>query len=112
MPHAYEAGLSPSEVRQATFGELRAVCKAAVRRQIRDMDVRAWQVAHLMLATGNMPRGTRLGPLMRQLLGREPGQLPDPAPDPDAEPTVPGQLSPEASVTYMKSWVQARLGKG
>jgi hypothetical protein len=66
-----------------------------------------------MLATGNLPRGTRLGPLMRQLLGREPGQLPDEmttAATSDVDEL--GRLSPEASVTYMKAWLQARGGQG
>jgi hypothetical protein len=84
-----------------------------VRRQIRDMDARAWMVAHLMLATGNLPRGTRLGPLMRQLLGREPGQLPDDTTTAaTSDVDEPGRLSPEASVTYMKAWLQARSGQG
>jgi hypothetical protein len=83
-----------------------------MRRQIRDMDARAWMVAHLMLATGNLPRGTRLGPLMRQLLGREPGQPVEMTTAATPEPDEPGRLSPEASVTYMKAWLQARGGQG
>jgi hypothetical protein len=84
-----------------------------MRRQIREMDARAWMVAHLMLATGNLPRGTRLGPLMRQLLGREPGQPPDATTTAaTSEGDEVGRLSPEASVTYMKAWLQARSGQG
>jgi hypothetical protein len=47
---------------------------------------------------------------MRQLLGREPGAEPD-APTAAADPeTERGRLSPEASVTYMKAWLQSRQG--
>ena len=76
------------------------------------MDARAWMVAHLMLATGNLPRGTRLEPLMRQLLGRAPGEGADATDRETAESDEQaGRLSAEASVTYMKSWVRAREGR-
>jgi hypothetical protein len=63
-------------------------------------------VAHLMVASGNMRKGTRADRLMRDLLGREPG-------------TVPGQdvaverptLSADASVEYMAAMVQALGGE-
>jgi hypothetical protein len=92
---AYEAGLAPSEVRDATFGELQAVADAWMRRERRAQEARAWVVAHLMWATGNLPRGTQVGPLMRSLLGRN---------DPEPERPATEELSPEASVAYMQAY--------
>jgi hypothetical protein len=51
-----------------------------------------------MVATGNLPKGTRVGPLMRQLLGREPG-------------TVPGQATRQREMTAAES-IQALLALG
>jgi hypothetical protein len=50
-----------------------------------------------MWATGNLPRGTQVGTLWRQLLGRE------------AETEVAAErpaLSPEDSVAYMQAWMR------
>jgi hypothetical protein len=50
---------------------------------------------------------------MRQLLGREPGQPPDEMTTAaTSEGDEAGRLSPEASVTYMKAWLEARGGQG
>ena len=94
---AYEAGLAPSEVRDATFGELQAIADAWMRRERRAHEARAWVVAHLMWATGNLPRGTQVGALMRSLLGRT---------DPEPPPAATAELSPEASVAYMRAWTK------
>jgi hypothetical protein len=103
-PHAYEAGLTPSEVRGATLGELVEVIQAARRRQARELDGMAWMVAHLLVGSGHMPKGTRVDALMRSLLGREPGTLPDATPlEPESRPD---ELSPEASVAYMAAWLK------
>jgi hypothetical protein len=92
---AYDAGLSPAEVRDASFGELQAVAESWMRRERRAHEARAWVVAHLMWVTGNLPRGTQVGSLMRTLLGRA-----------EAEPErhATEELSPEASVAYMQAW--------
>jgi hypothetical protein len=106
VPLAYDAGLTPSEVRAATFGELTHVIRAARRRQARELDAMAWIVAHLLVGSGNMAKGTRVDALMRGLLGREPGTVPGEMP---AEPARrPDELSPEASVAYMAAWVTSR----
>lgn len=52
------------------------MCQAFVRRQARAADARAWIVAHLMVASGHMRKGTRVDQLMRELLGRKPGTVP------------------------------------
>jgi len=93
---AYDAGLAPSEIRDATFGELQAVAESWMRRERRAHEARAWVVAHLMWVTGNLPRGTQVGPLMRMLLGRPDAEVPE---RPATE-----ELSPEASVAYMQAW--------
>lgn len=98
--YAYEAGLTPSEVRAATFGELQAVVAAWGRRERRAHEARAWVVAHLMLVSGNLPRGTQVGALWRSLLGREAGEA--------AAPPERPAMTPEESVAYMKAWVKGR----
>jgi hypothetical protein len=102
-PYAYDAGLTPTEFRQATIGELLAVIASHRRRQARELDAMAWMVAHLLLGTGNMPKGTRVDALMRSLLGRAPGTLPGEAPE---ETPALDELSPEASVAYMAAWLK------
>jgi hypothetical protein len=102
-PIAYEAGLSPSDFRAATFQEVRDWLHAAARRQARAQDARAWAVAHLMLATGNYARSLTLPALMRDLLGREPGTL---RRVDGHEEDSRARLSVEASIAHMKAWTQ------
>jgi hypothetical protein len=98
--------LRPWEFDRLTPREFQRRVRAEVRRHARRADERAWVVAHLMAATGNLPKGTRVDALMRDLLGREPG-------------TVPGQdaagrrrhLSADQSVEYLAAWVRAHGGK-
>jgi hypothetical protein len=95
-PLAYEAGLGPREFRESTVAEVTAYIHAAMRRWARAHDARAWAVAHLMLATGNLRRGLTVGTLMRELLGREPGTV---------APPTDRTMSPEATAAHLKAWV-------
>jgi hypothetical protein len=106
-PYAYDAGLSPTEFRAATFRELRAVIQAYHRREARTLDVMAWIVAHLLVGGGTLRRGTRVDTLMRDLLGREPGTVPGQT-DPESRPQT---LSPQATAEYIKTWVQTMAGQ-
>ena len=65
----------------------------------------AWTVAHLLVGGGTLRKGTRVDALMHALLGRAPGTVPGETP---AEPPPSRELSPDASVTYMKTWLRAR----
>lgn len=98
-PLAYEAGLTPSEFRASTIAEITAYLHATTRRWAREHDARAWAVAHLMLATGNMRRGLTVGGLLRELLGREPEIL---------RRAEPERLSPAATAAHLKAWVDMR----
>ena len=76
LPVAAELGLRPREFRELTPGEFDILVTAEVRHRARRADERAWVVAHLMAASGNLPKGTRVDRLMRDLLGRKPGTVP------------------------------------
>ena len=65
----------------------------------------AWTVAHLLVGGGTLRKGTRVDHLMHDLLGRAPGTVPG---EPSAEPLPSRELSPEASITYMQTWLKAR----
>jgi hypothetical protein len=95
VPLAYEAGMTPPEVRQSTLAELGAYIQASARRLVQEHEARAWMTANLMLATGNFPRTLTLRQLMGELLGRDPG---------GAELEA---LSPEATAAHLKTWVEA-----
>jgi hypothetical protein len=100
VPLAYEAGMTPPEVRQSTLAELAAYIQASTRRLVQEHEMRVWMTANLMLATGNFPRTLTLRQLMSDLLGRDPGGA--------AEPEA---LSPEATAAHLKTWVQAMDGR-
>jgi hypothetical protein len=103
VPLAYEAGMTPPEVRQSTLAELTAYIQASTRRLVQQHEARVWMMANLMLATGNFPRSLTLRQLMHELLGREPI---------DAAPAAePATLSPEATAAHLKTWVQAMDGR-
>jgi hypothetical protein len=104
---AADLGLTPWAFLRHTPGEVADRVQAAQRRAARHADERAWTVAHLMVATGNLQRGTTVASLMRDLLGRAPGTVPG-QPEADAEPAG---LSPEASVEYMAMVVRGLGGK-
>ena len=98
-------------MRDATFAELAGVIHAHARRQARTLDEMAWVVAHLLVGGGTLRKDVRVGPLMRDLLGREPGTLPGAAPVERVAPSEPPpsrELSPEASVAYMAAWMRGR----
>jgi hypothetical protein len=101
VPLAYEAGMTPPEVRQSTLAELIAYIQAVTRRLAHAHEVRVWMMANLMLATGNFPRTLTLRQLMSDLLGREPSGA---AAEPEA-------LSPEATAAHLKAWVEAIDGR-
>jgi hypothetical protein len=103
VPLAYEAGMTPPEVRQSTLAELAAYIQAATRRLAHEHEMRVWQMANLMLATGNFPRTLTLRQLMRDLLGRDPSGA-----EPDAEPET---MSPEVTAAHLKAWVEAMDGR-
>jgi hypothetical protein len=103
-PYAYEAGLTPAEVRGATFRELEGVLVAHRRRQARELDGMAWVVAHLLVGGGTLAKGTRVDRLMRSLLGREPGTVPGEATAPAAEPAA---MTATETATFLKVWVDA-----
>ena len=103
---AYEAGLMPSEFRQATIAEITAVCLAHVRRECRVADARALQTACLMISLGHHRPGTTVESLMRSLLGRDPGTVPG---QPDASRTLP-EPEPEAFVEWLGLYVRAHGG--
>jgi hypothetical protein len=62
----------------------------------------AWMVAHLMVATGNMQKGTRVDVLMRTLLGREPGTVPGETPT-GARPS--NEMTPAETTAHLKAWI-------
>jgi hypothetical protein len=64
-------------------------------------------VAHLMVASGNLRKGTRVDRLMRDLLGREPGTVPG---QPEITREAP-TLDPEQSVEYMAALTRALGGQ-
>jgi hypothetical protein len=99
VPLAYEAGMTPPEVRQSTLAELTAYIQASARRLMQEHEARVWMTANLMLATGNFPRTLTLRQLMHELLGRDPGG------------TEPEALSPEATAAHLKTWVEAMDGR-
>jgi hypothetical protein len=99
VPLAYEAGMTPPEVRQSTLAELTAYIQASARRLVQVHEARVWMTANLMLATGNFPRTLTLRQLMRELLGRDPGGA------------APAEMSPETTAAHLKAWVQAMAGR-
>lgn len=98
--------MHPWIFRRYTPAEFLRRCRAHAARQARRADARAWTVAHLMIATGNMGQMT-VSALMRDLLGREPGTVDAAAPP--AEDAA--HMTPEASVAYLASVVRAFGGK-
>lgn len=99
--------MTPALFRRSTFTEIVDWLRAYAVRLAREHDARAWQTAHLMLATGNYPRGLTFAHLLRQLLGREPGTLAGA----DSEAEDRPRLSVAASIAHMKAWVRAFTGK-
>src|SRR4029450_7608906 len=95
VPLAYEAGMTPPEVRQSTLAELTAYIQASARRLVQAHEARVWMTANLMLATGNFPRTLTLRLLMHDLLGRDPSGA------------APEELSPEAKAGPLQARVQA-----
>jgi hypothetical protein len=100
VPLAYEAGMTPPEVRQSTLAELAEYIQASARRLAQAHEARVWMTANLMLATGNFPRTLTLRQLMSELLGRDPSGA--------AEPEA---MSPEATAAHLKAWVEAMDGR-
>jgi hypothetical protein len=96
VPLAYEAGMTPPEVRQSTLAELTAYIQASARRLTQAHEARVWMTANLMLATGNFPRTLTLRQLMHELLGRDPSGADESA-----------TMSPEATAAHLKTWVEA-----